>query len=486
MNKTILLIAMALLCAIVVSALQISTPTITGARGTNASATFTIYNDGPSSLNNFQITSTADSKYQISFQNAPVSLNSGQNSTVTIQGFVPVELVALQLIGNINVKAYGNSFPNQDFYNHSGLPCTQGSGCGGVYGESTVTAPIYMQPSGTPANTTPTANTSNSTSALQIVRVRLTCDSTKTVSEGSTVKASVNQKCTMTVKLENTGNIDINDITIDADAGSDIDTTSADITRLRDGKTDEATITFEINSDAEGSNDVELTAEGDDDDGKLQKATMSFAINVQKPNHDLTISKLTVSPQDINACEVSSASVYAYVENNGKKNEKSVAVELSIPGLGFTKKISDLQIDKSDDQKVAFTVPVSKSKTGSFQATATSFYDDSVQSGSKSANIVITKCAESIPAEEPRKAITPVVAPPPRVDDIVVVPPKVEQSSFFDSGVFTALLVVGNIVVLTVLGLMGYFYFRKKPEDMSEQFVDDKNYEDLSEPKDYY
>lgn len=485
MKQTTLLIAMALLCAVAASALQISTPTIIGAKGAYASTTFTIYNDGSSTLNSFQITSSAESKYQISFQNIPSTLAPGQTSTVTIQGFVPVELVALQLIGNLNVNAYSNSFPNQGFYNQSNLPCSAGGiDCKGIYGSSSGTASIYMQPSGTtPSPTpTPTSNTTNTSSILKIDKVRLVCDKTKTVSDGSSIEVNAGQKCTLTVKIENIGDKDLEDIEIDVDADGDIDADSAEIKSLDEDDEKEVTISFEIDKDAEGDNDVTVTAEGEDEDGDSHKDSMSFTIEIDKPKHALEIDRFTISPSTVSSCNAGTVEVRVSVDNLGREDEDDASVELSVAGLGFTKK-EDVEVQEGDSEIVTFIVPIAKGKSGSFTATARVFYDNT-EADSDTQTFTVEKCVE---------AVTPVpqVKPePPRSalpqNDIIVVPPKVE-ASFYDSTAFTVLLFVGNIVVLSVIGILVYnMFFRKKPDDLSEQFTDDKSYEELINPKDYY
>jgi uncharacterized membrane protein len=328
---------------------------------------------------------------------------------------------------------------------------------------------------------------------LVIDKVKISCDKLETITDGDSVEGvSPGQTCYLTVKVENTfsNDVKIEDITIEADSeNSDVDGDDADISSLDAGDSEEKTLELKVDEDAdEGDAEITITVEGKDENGAQHSDELKFKLEIERLKHDLPISKITVSPTEARRCEVSRVDVSVYVENDGKNDEDKVAVELSVPALSFVKKISDLSIDEGEEQKVTFSIPVSSTTAfGSFKATAKSFYDNVAESQSKTADVKILKCEDDEPEVVPS---VPVVTPPPFVpqDSIVIVPqeePK-ESSGLFGSAVLTGVLVLANLIALSVLGVMAYGYFRKPKDPMEEQFSDEKSFEEVSQPRDYY
>ncbi len=371
------------------------------------------------------------------------------------------------------LAAFGS--PSNSSGNSSG-GSGSGSGSGSSKTSTTATATLSME----------------AHNRLVIEKVKITCDKLETVTDGSSIDGvSPGQTCYLTVKVENTFTTDvkIEDITIEADSeNSDVDGDDADISSLDAGDSEEKTLELKVDEDAdEGDAEITITVEGKDENGAQHSDVLKFTLEIERLKHDLPISKITVSPSEARRCEVSRIDVLVYVENDGKNDEDKVAVELSVPALSFTKKISDLSIDEGEEGKVTFSIPVSSTTAfGSFKATAKSFYDNVAQSQSKTADIKIMKCED----DEPEVVSGPVVTPPPFVpqDSIVIVPqeePK-ENSGLFGSAVLTGVLVLANLIALSVLGVMAYGYFRKPKDPLTEQFNDEKSFEEVSQPKDYY
>ncbi len=339
---------------------------------------------------------------------------------------------------------------------------------------------------------------------LIIDKVKINCDSLETVTEGSTIdNVAPGQTCQLTVKVKNTfsDGTEIEDIEIEAKPDNgDVDGDNADITSLDDGDSQEKTLELKVDADADDRKvNVKITVEGKDENGAQHKDELNFKLEIERLKHDLPITKMVISPTQAKPCETSRIEVNVYVENKGQRDEDEVAVELSVPGLSFSKKITDVSIDQDEEEKITFSIPItSTSPAGSFKATAKSFFDNVGQSQSKTADVVIVKCTNDVvtvpPAQNNQNFQTspvsnPVVTPPPFVNDIVVVPPagsntQTQGTSFFDSALFTGVLVMANLLALTVLGVMAYGYFRKPKDPMAEQFEDDKQL-DVG-PKDYY
>jgi len=90
------------------AALQVSAPTLGGndaQKDTDVSATFTITNNDDVVVTDIAVTSNANARYQITFENVPSSLGPGASQTVTVRGYIPSDFSGRQKIGRISVTA---------------------------------------------------------------------------------------------------------------------------------------------------------------------------------------------------------------------------------------------------------------------------------------------------------------------------------------------------------------------------------------------
>ncbi|MBW2969759.1 hypothetical protein KY309_03800 [Candidatus Woesearchaeota archaeon] len=337
----------------------------------------------------------------------------------------------------------------------------------------------------TSTNTGSNTNTNTPTSRLVIDRVKLSCDKLKTVVEGSSYEVAPGQTCYLTVKVKNYGDLDIEDVRIEVDADY-VDADDADISYLDSGDSEEKTIEIKIDEDADEDDvRVEITADGEDEDGDYVSDTFYFYLEVERPKHDLQISRVVVSPQQADVCSDSRVDVTVYIENRGSRDEDEAAVEFSVPSLNFVRKTSDLYLDSGDEQRVYFTIPVnSNTRIGSFIATVRTYYDNVALSNTDTANIAIVKCSAAVNSNSNSNSgssyTEPVVTPPPYVpqDDVIIVPPAQTESNstWANSAVLTAVLVLANLIALTVLGVMVYGYFRKQPEEAVEEQAEQSSF----------
>lgn len=88
-----------------VFALQLSSPVLIGAKGTQTSASVTITNDGLYTLTNIQLTSDALGKYNVLFENTPATLNPGASAQFLVKGTVPSDFSSDMTIGNVKATA---------------------------------------------------------------------------------------------------------------------------------------------------------------------------------------------------------------------------------------------------------------------------------------------------------------------------------------------------------------------------------------------
>lgn len=394
--------------------------------------------------------------------------------------FTSADLASLNTSKNHTFHVYAINSPTGDNPLLNGSPKN-------LLASTNATQPPATNTTQTPVPSTVTASASITmevANALIIDKVKITCNTLESVREGETIdKITPGQTCYLTVRVKNDGSKDMEDIEIEADSdNSDVDGDSVDISSLDRGDSHEKVLELKIDDEADNGNVIiTITANGKDIDGASVSDEFKFTMKIEHLKHDLPVSKITVNPSKVDNCDATRVDVVVYVENKGRNDEDEVAVELSVPGLNFIKKISDISIDQDDEQKVTFSVPIAKNALiGSFLATAKSFYDTTAPNQQKTANIVVTKCDEAV--EQPP---APVV--PPKQDDVVIITPEQpkEESGWTGGAILTAALVLANLVGLTVLGIMGYGYFRKPKDPMSEQFEDDKSAADFK-AKDYY
>jgi len=320
---------------------------------------------------------------------------------------------------------------------------------------------------------------------LEIERVRINCNDLQTVQDGDTVDdVSPGDRCTLTVKVKNHGDIDIRNVDIDVDtSNNDIDGDRTDISTLYSKDREERDLELRVDDDADARRiTIDVKVDGIDEDGAKHSDEMQFTIKIERLSHDLQISRIIVTPEEAERCEVSRVDVRVYVENKGERDEDKVAIELRVPSLNFDKKIKDINIDKDEEEYVTFSVPVDSSTPfGSFTATAKSFFENYGESDRRSETIVILKCTDSDThnfesttnrqndnsgTQLSETTTNQVVAPPPAVpqDQLIIIPPAQQNttSTFWSGVLFTALLVIFNLAALSILGVMGYGYSKKK------------------------
>src|SRR3990172_2181685 len=125
MRKLLILYTMLAFCFSTVSALQISTPTLSGERNADISTSITVTNDGSTVVSSLQFASTADSRYSIRFDNIPSSIAPGSSAVVTMKGFIPRDFDSgKKSIGTITVSAGSASSNNSQNASNSSNPFT--------------------------------------------------------------------------------------------------------------------------------------------------------------------------------------------------------------------------------------------------------------------------------------------------------------------------------------------------------------------------
>lgn len=332
---------------------------------------------------------------------------------------------------------------------------------GFVYGS----ADLFMQPGSSGGS----SGGSSSNQYLKIDRVRMTCDAkTTTVNDESSVEMSPGQTCELSIRVKNSHpTYDMEDVEVEVEAkNSDVDGGSDSISKISDGSSKEVVIPIKVDKDSDARDvEVEIVVDGEDESGKKYSDSLEFNVEIVKKSHDMKISKVLTSPSNLNACTNTRVDVTVAVENAGDRDERKVAVELNVPGLNFIKKLSDIEVDEGDEERVTFTVPLSRLAKGAYKGTAKVFYDNIVVSEQKEVTINVQGCEDE---EQESTVTTPLTELPPVVPESNFNEVEPVKRSALTTAIYTAVLVGANVAALTVLGVMGYGLFKKKDEDFEQ------------------
>jgi len=201
----------------------------------------------------------------------------------------------------------------------------------------------------------------------------------KQLRPGSTVKVEIKTKNTYT----RTENVDINDVTIDAtisgiDDGSDLDD-SSDSFDLSADRTKTVTFTFNVPDQVdEGDYDLDLQAEGFDENGRTQTASATITLSVNKKSHDLQITQISLG-NTILSCQ-RTTTLNVEVTNQGSQDEDKAAVEVIGSQFGFNQKDTDIELysGTGDDSRFRKTYLINAANlpTGVYTIEVKTFYDD--------------------------------------------------------------------------------------------------------------
>lgn len=337
---------------------------------------------------------------------------------------------------------------------------------GVVYGS----ADLYMQPSSSGSSG---GSGSSSQNYLVIDRVKITCNGkTTTINDESSVEMNPGQSCDLTIRVKNNHpdkNMEDVEVEVEPDS-SDVDGGSDSISSISDGDAEEVTIPLEVASDADTDDvEIKITVDGEDESGKRYVDTLEFNVEVVKKAHDVKISKLLVSPSNLNACAHTRVDVTVAVENAGDRDETRVAVDINVPGLNFIKKLSDIEVDEGDEERVTFTIPLSKLAKGAYKGTVKVFYDNIVVSEQKEITINVQGCESEDDDSGQTSTTVPLTELPPIVPEVNAnALDGTASSSTVSKVLYTIVLVGANVAALTILGVMGYGLFKKKDEEFEE------------------
>jgi hypothetical protein len=441
----ILLIAIAVFATNASADLLVSSVTIgddTQARGENVTASFTITNNGTSAITNlnFGVLNTDQNKYNISFPSAPASISAGQQISVSIIGYIPKDFNA---VDDDNKAA---SFKIADLQVAGKIGSTDVSG----------SSEVRMQ--------------AENNLELKKVTVEF-ADKSESVSDGDNVEnIKPGDGLTFTIEVENafTDKEDINiedvEVSVEADDGDFSDSDDDSLGDLNADEGDEISLTLDVDEDIDdGSYKTYVTVSGVDENGAKHGEKWEIKLEVTRKTHEILVQRTTVSPTSITCADRRRADLFLSIENTGKRDEDSVAVEVIASSISFRDTKTGIELDRDDSASLTFPIYVPATAQGDIDVVIKTFFDNDKQSDEQTIRITAEKCAvEEEEEEEETDIVTPTQQPtqpvqPTTTTGDAVAQARTTRTSSVDSsntGLYIAMLAVGIIIVLALLMLL--------------------------------
>ncbi|MBU0758294.1 MAG: hypothetical protein KKF44_09570 [Nanoarchaeota archaeon] len=419
-------------------------------RITTVTKTFRIKNTGDALISGINLATNADSKFRLNFTGVPTSLVAGGEAIVTAKAFVPEDLDAVDDDGTRIVHSFAT------------MTVTGTSNAQGVSAQ----AALKMQ----------------AENLLVIKKLYVAGDS---VSDGDDVNEEIkpNDDIDVLLRIENqfptsgdcedeSRDCDINDIEANVqvdDLDVDEDFNFGD---LNSDDTDEDTVTFSIESDADDGNyDLYVYVIGEDDNGALHGERREVTFEITKESHEITITNYEFSPTTLD-CDETYVSVEVTLENTGKKDESKVTLDIVQDKLDILETVNRIDLDSGDDIRKTFSINLPKdTKPGSYYFDIIAFYDDDEETDRVSEKITVRECstAPATPVDnypdypdDTTSGDVVVEYIPPTQDVIYGQPGRTEDIVKTPSSNMYVLLLVLGIIIVIVLILILFAMLLKK------------------------
>ena len=243
------------------------------------------------------------------------------------------------------------------------------------------------------------------------------------------------------------------------DDDEDLDDDARDFD-LNDGDDKRVKISFKLPLEIdEGTYDVVIEVEGEDENGTIHRVTATLDLEVDKERHEVRFLKKSLNPTELSCQRSTQLSIG--VINTGQEEEEQTVLELINEELGVNfREIFDLSDDPfAKDSKFSklYTIRVPEDQlVGVYPILAQVIYDNGDEIVSTNLDLVINACESKGEVEEEEEEpevivvtpqpITPLPAPTPSVT--ISQPAVTEEKSLLGSAGFVAVLIVGEILVV--------------------------------------
>jgi hypothetical protein len=444
----VLVLAVALFAGAVSADLTVTSPTLgddSTDYGETVSTTFTITNTGNETVNGISVSSTASSIFNVTFTNAPTSLAANASATVTVTGFVDSSVDAVD-------SSYSEAADN----------------IGNVVVSGTDT-------SGTVSSTVALNMQVENQLTINKVRISINGENEKSFDEDDELDdIKPGDRLTISVEVEN-GFGDDNDeeyedfdfddsdtiVGYDFDSSDfDDDTDDDDIKVNADS---EKTITFsEVDVEYDANDDYTLevwvsgTAENDDHTTGRHGQMIEIDIELDKEDHEIVFKSVSLSPKTLFDGRRDFDVRTSFV-NIGDDDEDNVAIGVEIPSLGISEIRDGIELDEGDDGSRTISIALPEdAEAGTYNVEISTYWNGDILSQQKIETLTIE-------GEEDTTTVTVPTTTTPTAPPVVTttttsgtrtVSASSSDDSFFDSGLGIAVLIVGIVAALAIIGLL--------------------------------
>jgi hypothetical protein len=239
---------------------------------------------------------------------------------------------------------------------------------------------------------------------IKDIDVKVNGDTDKNLEDGDKIndEAKPGSKVVFDIEVENLftdeQDLKIKDITVeitieDIDDGGDLDEESDEFD-IKPGKDENVDIRFEIPYDVEeGTYDVIIFAEGEDENNTNHETTVNLQLEVDKDSHEIQIIRSVLSPKTI-SCQ-RQISLSTEIVNTGSSDEDEVSLEVFSGILGINSIEEEIELDEGvDDNRFSklFTESINMDvSVGTYPITINTYYDGRL-SETETVNLDVTDC----------------------------------------------------------------------------------------------
>ncbi len=178
-------------------------------------------------------------------------------------------------------------------------------------------------------------------------------------------------------------------------------------------KNGQLTVTFTVDEEADDKEyTFDITIEAEDGKNVRHRLDRTLVLKVERAKNDVRISKTILTPETVEACPGTTASLQVEVKNFGTKSQSAAAFAVFNQQLGVNQKFQNLVLNEFDDDDDTITktvsVDVAGKKAGTYPLDVIAFIRGDEQMDSQRMDLVVEACPK---AEEPAPVAAPAALP---------------------------------------------------------------------------
>ncbi|MBN1503325.1 hypothetical protein JW930_07335 [Candidatus Woesearchaeota archaeon] len=408
-------------------------------RGLTISSTFVVTNTRSETITGISISSDANSKYSIAFANVPSSLASGQQATVTVTGYVPLDFDAVDIdgkkvaykIGNIIVNANGGFSTSADLI---------------MEAENKLEFQKFYVVVNGDEDRVDDGDEVDELSPGDDIEIRAIVenrfdDSGKCSTDGTNCEI---------YDIEATIEIDEDDWDVDEDL---------DFSDLDAEDDDEDSVSFSVDKDADDRTFtmyVQLT--GDDENGARHGEYWEIDMTVERERHEILIEEYSARPNTLE-CDERDFRVTVTIENTGQRDEDQVTLDIENERLGILDSIPRIELDEGDSTTEYFEVSLPwDTEPGTYYFDIIAYYDNDEETDRVSLKISVEECQTTTTLPYVTTTLKVIDYPP---GSGVYYGQPIQKQGFMESKEYILLLIVAIVIVLMLILVLVAVLVRK-------------------------